>query len=251
MINPDISELKNLLSIVLFGSEARGDSDEYSDVDIFLLVEDIAQNEINEVVDKIKSKLHYRNIGISLYTRTIYNQLLSEGSMFLWHLKLEGKVIYLKENLNLFKDLQPFTKFNENLTTYENLYKQTTKSLRMNGVNYFDLSQLFFISRNIYLLSCFKLGHPTFGRFSVFSKFVECIGFSPLDWDNYKYLSKWRLNYTRGVGYEVIYPTDEELLNILEQIENLIIICRRIIEYGGNHEEIRRNKKISKRIEVK
>ncbi|TKI82196.1 nucleotidyltransferase domain-containing protein [Bacillus mycoides] len=236
MIKQDFRGISDLLSVVLFGSTAREDGDEYSDVDIFLLVEDVTQSRIEEIIDMIKSKLGYKSIGISLYRRSIYNQLLLEGSMFLWHLKLEGKIIYARESLILFKDLKPFTNYNKNLSTYEGLYTQTKKSLKLNGINAFDLSQLFFICRNVSLLACFKLGYPTFGRETVYSKLVKSIGFYPIDWDNYIYLSKWRLNYSRGIEYKINYPTEEELLNLLKQIDNLISICEEIIRRGGNHE---------------
>ncbi|MFK4292935.1 nucleotidyltransferase domain-containing protein [Bacillus sp. RC250] len=236
MIKQDFRGICDLLSVVLFGSTAREDGDEYSDVDIFLLVEDVTQSRIEEIIDTVKSELGYKNIGISLYRKSIYNKLLLEGSMFLWHLKLEGKIIYSRENLILFKDLKPFNNYNKNLSTYENLYIQTKKSLKINGINAFDLSQLFFICRNVSLLACFKLGYPTFGRETVYSKLVNCIGVYPIDWDNYIYLSKWRLNYSRGIESEINYPTEEELLNLLKQMDDLINICEEIIRLGGNHE---------------
>ncbi|XQY92502.1 nucleotidyltransferase domain-containing protein [Metabacillus sp. HB246100] len=229
----ELSQIKDLLSVVLFGSTARDDGDEFSDVDIFLLVEDITQDRINVIVDKLQNILPYKDIGVSIYTNKIYNQMCLEGSMFIWHLKIEGKIIYSKKDLSLFNNLQPFKNFNKNFITYENLYKQVKNSLNLNGVNNFDLSQLFFICRNICLLTCFRLGHPTFGRLSVFSKLVDILGDSPLDWENYIYLSKWRLNYTRAVGYKIDFPTNVELNNILEQIDKLIILSRKIIEHGG------------------
>ena len=86
--NNDFEEIEDLLSIVLFGSKAREDEDDFSDVDIFLLVEDIPQERITEILNKVKTRLLFNNIGISLYTISTYKQLLLEGSMFLWHLKL-------------------------------------------------------------------------------------------------------------------------------------------------------------------
>ncbi|MGG0496407.1 nucleotidyltransferase domain-containing protein [Priestia megaterium] len=239
MIKHDFSKINGLLCVILFGSAARGDGDEYSDVDIFLLVDNIPQESIDQITETVKSKLGYPNIGVSLYRKDIYNKLLLDGSMFLWHLKLEGKFIYVKENVVLFEHLQPFTNFSKNLITYKNLYIQTTKSLKLNGINAFDLSQLFFICRNICLLTCFKLGYPTFGRLTVYSKLTECINVTPLDWSNYIYLSEWRLNYTRGAGRKVKYPTEDELLKLLEQIDALMNICKRIIRGEDTYEQIR------------
>ncbi|UOO43803.1 nucleotidyltransferase domain-containing protein (plasmid) [Priestia megaterium] len=239
MIRDNFSKINGLLSVILFGSAAREDSDEYSDVDIFLLVDNVSQERIDQITDKVKEKIGRPNIGISLYRKDIYNKLLLEGSMFLWHLKLEGKVIYIKEDLLLFEHLQPFANFNKNLSTYEKLYIKTIKSLDLNGINSFDLSQLFFICRNICLLTCFKLGHPTFGRLTAYSKLIELINVTPLDWSNYIYLSEWRLNYTRGNLKKTKYPTKEELFNLLNQIDTLMKICKRIIRGDDNYEKIR------------
>jgi len=246
----DFEEIKGLLSIVLFGSKARKDEDDFSDVDIFLLVDDVPQVRITEIINLIKTKLPFNNIGISLYTISTYRQLLLEGSMFLWHLKLEGRILYTKSDLNLYNGLEPFTNFKKNYLIYENLFISAKSSLQKNGLNEYDLSQLFFICRNICLLTCFKLSNPTFGRISVFDNLVGRIGSTPLSRDNYIYLSKWRLNYTRAVGFQLDFPTEVKLLEILNEIEALFTVCKEALEIGGqNDREITRNEEVLRRIE--
>jgi predicted nucleotidyltransferase len=240
MIKLNFNEIEELLCVMLFGSIARNDGDEHSDVDIFLLVDDIKQERINEIINYVKNKLSYENIGISIYKKSLYKELCLEGSMFFWHLKLEGKIIYIKNKFDLFSDLRSFTSFNKNLGTYERLYLQAKDSLIVNGSNIFDLSQLFFICRNLCLLTCFKLGEPTFGRISVFLKLVDLIKCFPLDYKTYNYLSKCRLIYTRGIGHKIQYPSEKEMKIILKQIDDLIKICRDIIEHGGYYEKIKK-----------
>jgi len=229
--------IEDLLSIVLFGSKAREDEDDFSDVDIFLLVEDIPQDRISEIIDIIKTRLPYNNIGISLYTLSSYKQLLREGSIFIWHLKLEGLIIYNKTNMDLFNKLAPFNKFNENYLLYKKLFINTKSSLQENGINEYDLSHLFFLCRNICLLTCFKLKNPTFGRMSVYEKLVEMVGFLPLSQENYIFLSKWRLNFTRASCFKLDFPTESKMLKILNDIEDLLSICKEIIENGVKFNE--------------
>lgn len=239
----DFSYTTDIINVILFGSTAREDADEFSDVDIFLLVEDVSQERTEELIQFVKEKLEYDNIGFSLYRKSIFEKLMSEGSMFLWHLKTEGKYIYSRDNLDLFKDLKPFENFTKNLNIYTKLYSQTINSIKVNGSNAFDFSQLFFICRNICLLTCYRLGFPTFGRIEVYSKLVDYLNFTPIDWENYIYLSKWRLNYTRGVGLKINQPNPKKLLELFQQIEALVKICTEIIIQGENNERIRYAKK--------
>ncbi|AIU83887.1 nucleotidyltransferase domain-containing protein [Bacillus velezensis] len=233
------SGITDLLSIILFGSKAREEEDQFSDVDIFLLVEDVCQKKMQDIITVVEKELPFENIGISIYKKSIYNKMLQEGSIFLWHLKLEGKIIYKKSNINLYRDLKPFKKFDDNLNIYKNIYENTKNSLKKNGVNIFDLSQLFFVCRNLCLLTCFKLDKPTFGRTSVYFKLSEYIGLLPLKVENYSFLSKCRLNYTRGTGLEFEYPDNKNLLVILKQIESLLKVCEEIIKNGGAYSEHR------------
>lgn len=251
MIKKDVfEEIEDLLGIVLFGSKARKEADDFSDVDIFILVDDVSQDRIVEIINITKSNLPFSNIGISLYTISTYNKLINEGSMFLWHLKLEGKIIYKKSTLNLYNGLVTFTNFKRNYVIYENLLEKTEISLRENGINEYDLSQLFFICRNLCLLTCFKASTPTFGRISVYDKLTDIIGFKPLSREHYIYLSKWRLNYTRAVGFRLEFPSEAKILKILKEINDLFSVCNEIIENGEiNNEELTRNKEVSWRIE--
>ncbi|PFS93955.1 nucleotidyltransferase domain-containing protein [Bacillus cereus] len=242
----DFEEIEDLLSIVLFGSKAREEEDDFSDVDIFLLVEDVPQARIVEIINITKAKLPFRNIGISLYTISTYKKLIFEGSMFLWHLKLEGKIIYKKSTLNLYNGLSPFNNFKKNYIIYESLLKKSELSFQENGINEYDLSQLFFICRNLCLLTCFKVSSPTFGRISVYDKLIDIIGFKPLSREHYIYLSQWRLNYTRAVGFQLEFPTEEKIVKILKEINDLFIVCKEIIENGErNDEKLIRNKTVS------
>ncbi|ALC84718.1 hypothetical protein AM499_02000 [Bacillus sp. FJAT-22090] len=246
----DFEQIEGLLSIVLFGSKARGEEDDFSDVDIFLLVEDIPQDRIEEIIDILKSKLLFDNIRISLYQISTYKQLLLEGSMFIWHLKLEGRIIYKKSNINLYNNLVPFTKFQYNLSLYKKLYINAKASLKANGMNEFDLSQLFFICRNVCLLTCFKLSYPTFGRISVYDKLLEIIGVLPLSRENYILLSRWRLSYTRAIDLNLNFPTGVNMLKILAEIDNLFTLSREIIESGGqNVGKITKHEDILEKIE--
>ncbi|WP_166000809.1 nucleotidyltransferase domain-containing protein [Bacillus sp. Cs-700] len=232
-----VNEIDELINIILFGSKARKDNDLYSDADIFILVEDVSQIRKKQIIEIVEKAIDFDNVGISIYTKSLFDKLLQEGSMFLWHLKMEGKNIYCRDKeVDLFENLNEFTKYEVNLKTYINIFNKTKESLSRNGVNIFDLSQLFFVCRNLCLLTCFRKGTPTFGRITVYTNLSSVVSNMPLSLQNYKFLSKCRLNYTRAAGLDIPMPSEKYLSELLLELDRLIELCTEIImedEFNG------------------
>lgn len=217
--------ISGLLAVTLFGSKARNDNDIYSDTDIFVLTENSA--DIEEISNSIK--LIIKEANVSLYTIEIFEKMLQDGAMFLWHLKIEGKQIYNKYEIDLFKGLKPFNKFKDNFDLYRELFIEAKKSIFTNKINGYDLSMLFFVCRNVSLLTCFKINKPNFGRYSAYQDVITYLEFSPLDWSNYLLLADWRLDYTRGINKDLEYPSIKKMNRILLEVENLLNCCKKII----------------------
>lgn len=240
MINEyDFQNIKGLKVVMIYGSVARNDADSNSDLDVFALVEDIlTELEQEEVVDRICSKLKGDEINVSIYTENIFNKMLKEGSLFLWHLKLEGKYIYNKYSTDIFYSLSNFKGYYKNLNLYKNLFKRCKQSLNENNVNSYDLSMLFFLCRNLSILTCFFMDEPNFGRYSSYQTLVRKIRQEPLKYIDYIYLSNWRMDFTRGIEEELEYPSKERLNELIESIQALFTICENIIgkenDYGSN-----------------
>lgn len=85
----------NILSIVLYGSRARRDPDKSSDFDVCIFTK-VRQDEkiILENIADIVSQLRSQKITPTCYTDSVVNSMLERGSLFLWHLKLEGVILY-------------------------------------------------------------------------------------------------------------------------------------------------------------
>ena len=226
----DFQGIYGLDVVMLFGSTARKDDDYNSDIDIFVLVNDnLSELEKEHVINNVINLISKKNINVSLYTKEIFTKMLKDGSMFLWHLNLEGKYIFNRSEENIFKDLNEFRAYEKNFNLYQDLFNEVKTSLLNNSINSYDLSMLFFICRNLCLLTCFKLGTPNFGRYSAYKNLIVNIGYEPLNWDSYTYLSKWRIDYTRGIDEELQYPQWNELSILLSGVEELFRCSKNII----------------------
>ena len=121
----------NIREIYLFGSVARGDQDEQSDVDILIVIDDCSED------DYIKYKKEYASIlqipvsWISLYREKKILKMHEKGSYFLWHLKQEGKVLYSRENEldKLFSTLPRYRSMKEDIKEYQQILDDVKEEL--------------------------------------------------------------------------------------------------------------------------
>ena len=93
-----VKEEKNVEEIYLFGSVARGDEDEYSDIDILIVIDDCTEDEYIDWKNIFSNYLDIPVSWISLYRHSKILRMYESGSYFLWHIKKEGKIIYSRSN---------------------------------------------------------------------------------------------------------------------------------------------------------
>lgn len=133
-IMENIIQLKrqgNIREIYLFGSVARGDQDEQSDVDILIVIDNCSED------DYIKYKKEYASIlqipvsWISLYREKKILKMHEKGSYFLWHLKQEGKVLYSRENEldKLFATLPRYRGMKDDIKEYRQILDDVNEEL--------------------------------------------------------------------------------------------------------------------------
>ncbi|ANI81887.1 hypothetical protein [Kosakonia oryzae] len=76
---------------VLFGSKAKGLSDEYSDNDLLVICHDDER-------DAISNNRIYSNYNISFFSFKQLHMMRDVGSLFLQHIKKDGIILYDKDN---------------------------------------------------------------------------------------------------------------------------------------------------------
>lgn len=215
----------NILSIILYGSHARKDHDELSDCDICIITRD-KKNEKLEIDDleKMLGASVSSEINLVYYSDAVVNSMLSHGSLFLWHLKLEGKVLYGAKYLSdKFHRLTRFKTHHEEVKYHAELFHDLKRSWELLSiVNELDLSLLFTIVRNTCMVLSHKAGKPSFGRVSSFYSAKKFFSNLPISIGEYKYLSRWKLLYEREIETVAPLPTTDKFIAILHNIHEFI-----------------------------
>jgi predicted nucleotidyltransferase len=226
----ELKESPEVLSIVLFGSTARRDDDQYSDKDIFVMCRDLdIENLLKIKEDFIIPAIGYID-GISCYRHKDVLLMAHKGSLFLWHLKLQGKILFSKQNSfeNILATLQPYKNYEEDLSIYRELLSDVIDNFqKRKTISEFDISILFTIVRNVCILLCYHEVVPKFGRSNAYITarrlFAEGL---PLEETVFPKLCSYKLWYERGVKPGRDLFQDFPISSTLEQIGHLIEFAR-------------------------
>lgn len=221
----------NIREIYLFGSVARGEQDEQSDVDILIVIDNCSEE------DYIKYKKNYASIlqipvsWISLYRIKKILKMYEKGSYFLWHLKQEGKVLYTKENelAKLFATLPRYRAMRNDIKEYQQILDDV-KGERYNKylcVEY-ELSVLASLVRNTCIMLSYLNDRFDFSRNLV----VEyCIDKYKIDisLEEYKILYQYR-SYETGKIKEVIQGKIDDLNKWIKVEKQLLDIAEKEVD---------------------
>jgi len=157
------------LATVLFGSQARGDTDAQSDMDVAVFADVENGEQLSRVKDDLQAHSRDSLQMISVYSAQTAERMAHEGSLFLWHLRLEGRVLSDKKQWlsNLLKELSPYDNARalRDLDTFERVLLDCEDALskQIDTVE-FEIATLFAVLRNLGIIHCFRRGTPCFGR---------------------------------------------------------------------------------------
>ena len=154
-------------ALVLFGSQGRGDSDSFSDVDVAAFV----RADSTDALVRAKRKLceHAPECNFSVYSIATARLMAGDGSLFLWHLKREGKYMFLRGQMfvTVMDSLKPYSceKALRDISTFEEVIEDVQKSLRDTpDLLLYESATLFSILRSLGMIASTVDGHPIFRR---------------------------------------------------------------------------------------
>lgn len=149
----------------LYGSVARDDYTEHSDLDILVLPRgpiDLA------LQSAIKGLPRYEFCSVTSYTWDEVARMAEYGSLFLVHVREEGRLLYKEgsgSGLQAILDaLPPYTRHNRELSGFSMALNDGLENLRDGGDVRFELGVAGRVIRHASILACYLAGEPKFDR---------------------------------------------------------------------------------------
>lgn len=161
--------------IWLYGSVARGAYTEHSDLDILVLPRGATDLKLQPIIDGLP---RYEVCSVTSYTWDEVSRMADYGSLFLVHLRAEGRLLYeegsgsgLQAILNV---LPPYTRHPRELRGFAMALNDGLENLRDGGNIPFELGVAGRVIRHASILACYLAGDPKFDRVtSITSAFLH------------------------------------------------------------------------------
>ena len=217
--------ITGLEGVILFGSSARGDDDAHSDRDVCAIVANLPDRQIHSLKRRVADLYLTNPQSVSAYRRSTISQMAEFGSLFLWHLKLEGRVLYDRSGITAktFSNLAAYRRYAEDLLRFQEVFDDTVREFGVRPrLDLFDLHCLFLVIRNVCMLLTVKAGDPQFGRSSVYAAAVKHYARLPVPAHMFYELANAHLAYSRGADVRVLLPSRLAGSRTLKRVDSLL-----------------------------
>ncbi|WP_425251483.1 nucleotidyltransferase family protein [Janthinobacterium sp. NFX145] len=211
-----------ILSIRVFGSVARKENNEGSDLDILIV------SEKNEFIPEIikESFQQHKNVEFSTYSRSRLEEMFNEGHLFAWHLYLESIPAENDPGNNWFSELgapNPYKEANIDLTQFLLILDESTDAINTDSDYIFEAGMIYLCLRNIgMILSYLDAGLPNFSKYSALELPLKIR--PSISKESYDFLILCRRISARGNTSDA--PTKNIIFSIFAEIKNWSITIK-------------------------
>jgi len=218
--------------VVLFGSKSRGDADTGSDTDLAVFANAESPEDLVKIKDNMCRAFSDKMANLSVYSVATAQLMAADGSLFLWHLKLEGRVVFQRDNWfdRLLDDLAPYSpvKAERDLDTFAHVLDDVGTSLRRGeSTTLFEAATLFSVLRSLGMITAALTGNPCFGRLEPIDRTRELMGArSQLTDEDISRLLAAKLIYSRKRYDEVPWLTNAWCDGIREKVVEVLDFVR-------------------------
>lgn len=193
-----LKKIDSVLYIYLFGSVARREQDEFSDIDILIIINDCSEEEFIRRKDAFAKIMSIPPSWLSVYRIGKIRQMYLCGSYFLWHIKEEGIELYSRDDTfkELLVKLPMYSNAAQDINDYNDILCDIENELdnELLDINY-ELSVLASLVRNTCIAISFFDQRHDFGRKTPVIYCIEKYGIEVTE-DDYDQLYKYRLLQT-------------------------------------------------------
>lgn len=212
----------NINSIILYGSYARCENDDFSDMDILIVIEkDVEKSYI--IKDSQGKALPDK--WITVYSKAAMESMKTFTSLFLWHIKLESKTIYKKDSYleTLLGDLPEYVHTDDDIQQYKTILSDIKEIIKNSKCTiFYELSLLASLVRNISIAYCYLNGKMCFGRVTPVELLLS--DYPLFSIEDYEKLYVFRSTYNNDTIKQINPMTEDYIQHWITKIEQLIII---------------------------
>ncbi len=169
----------------LYGSHARGDHDELSDVDVLLVSEASCRPESIVRIAPELSSFDPEQLSISHYTWSEFDAMREYGSLFLRHIRDEALLMCAdhtaKEKLSQLTSMPPYRYVQRDLSAFWMTLDDIRNSPRSMSSPIFETTVLATVLRHASVLANYVVGSPVYARRAGFQAAVDSLGL-PSSW---------------------------------------------------------------------
>lgn len=190
-------------AVWLYGSHARGVSDCFSDLDIFVAA-DRSMN-IDEIGRHLPLTLNAASV--SRYSWKEISRMAEYGSLFLQHLKLEAVPLYETPShrgtlRKVLDGLGDYRLAQRDLRGFQTVLDDVAEALNNGEDETYELAVLGTVLRHSTILGCWLLKQPSFGRLDPVRRFGRSRGIGSLVEKEFADLYHYRLYADGRLGRE-------------------------------------------------
>lgn len=209
------------VAVLLYGSHARGDVDSLSDCDV-LLISDAPQRASDWrhlFGEKVK------DIAVTTYSWSEISGMAKYGSLFLQHIKTEGKPVYIGDSVSdklcgILESIGEYKHARRDIAGFKSVIADVERSCKYSSITY-ECAVIATVIRHAAILGCWMLGEPDFGRITPVVKMTEKLGFNPRMADEFAGFYKYRL-YADSRLSEIDEPVTSMLLFWVNNAKEII-----------------------------
>lgn len=203
-------------SMRLFGSAARGGSDEFSDVDL-LVVGDVPKR---HVIEQVRAGARAAPVAIAQYSWEQVKQMAEYGSLFLQHVLLEGqRVASSSDGDNCLDDILSsmgdYTRTEADLLAFHTVVDDSVMAVSSGHEPSYEAGVVATTIRHSSILGCWLLGEPSFGRIEPTARIFDQMGYGDELVRDYEKLYSCKL-YSEGRLSSIDMPSATYVLRWCE-----------------------------------